>query len=72
MRFFAGSERERAYVCHRAEPKKKDARDRFVAFLSRVESIMRGQNAAGVMMLKSELHLAARAQERRRYTRAQR
>jgi hypothetical protein len=39
-------ERERAYVCHRAEPKKKDARDRFVAFLSRVESIMRGQNAA--------------------------
>jgi len=33
---------------YRAEPKKKDARDRFVAFLSRVESIMlmRGQSAA--------------------------
>ena len=44
--FFAGSEREREPMYAWAEPKKKDARDTFVAFLSRVESIMRGQNAA--------------------------
>ena len=44
--FFAGSEREREKRERaRARKKKKDA-ERFVAFLSRVESIMRGQNAA--------------------------
>jgi hypothetical protein len=45
--FFAGSEREREKRERaQSQKKKKDARDRFVAFLSRVESIMRGQNAA--------------------------
>jgi hypothetical protein len=75
--FFAGSEREREER-ERAKKKKK-RRERFVAFFCLVSSqinartkLMRGQNTAGVMMLKFELHLAARAQEKRRYTRAQR
>ena len=41
--FFAGSERERE---KRERARKKKRRERFVAFLSRVESIMRGQKAA--------------------------
>jgi hypothetical protein len=43
--FFAGSEREREKR-EKARAKKKKRRERFVAFLSRVESIMRGQKAA--------------------------
>ena len=46
MRFFAGSEREREPMYAIERSQKKKTRDRFVAFLSRVESIMRGQNAA--------------------------
>jgi len=42
--FFAGSEREREPMPQSRAKKKR--RERFVAFLSRVESIMRGQNAA--------------------------
>ena len=44
--FFAGSERERERERKPEPKKKKKRRERFVAFLSRVESIMRGQKAA--------------------------
>ena len=45
MRFFSPGQRERERRERKPEPKKK-RRERFVAFLSRVESIMRGQKAA--------------------------